>query len=84
MTYHDALVAWCSQSTSRQFERDLKLMSKRGKRMSKMLEAMELLRLEEPLPERFEDHKLSGDYIGRRECPIESDWLLVYRYIQQR
>ncbi len=25
------------------------------------------------------DHKLSGNLIGRRDCHIESDWLLIYR-----
>jgi len=25
------------------------------------------------------DHKLIGEFAGRRECHIESDWLLVYK-----
>ncbi len=25
------------------------------------------------------DHKLIGNYAGRRECHIESDWFLVYK-----
>ena len=25
------------------------------------------------------DHKLIGNYVGRRECHIESDWLLIYK-----
>ena len=25
------------------------------------------------------DHRLLGNYLGRRECHIESDWLLVYK-----
>jgi mRNA interferase YafQ len=49
--------------------------------MSNMLDVMELLRLEESLPIRCHDHKLSGDYLGCRECHVEPDWLLVYRYI---
>jgi len=23
------------------------------------------------------DHQLTGDYVGRRECHIEADWLLI-------
>jgi len=25
------------------------------------------------------DHKLSGKLVGRRDCHIESDWVLIYR-----
>ena len=30
----------------------------------------------------YRDHALSGDYIGFRECHIQSDWLLLY-YIDE-
>ncbi|CDX03942.1 Plasmid stabilisation system protein [Desulfitobacterium hafniense] len=33
----------------------------------------------EPLPETNRDHALSGNWIGHRECHVQSDWLLVYR-----
>nr|VFJ63553.1 MAG: addiction module toxin component, YafQ family/addiction module toxin, RelE/StbE family [Candidatus Kentron sp. FW] len=33
----------------------------------------------EPLDAIYRDHRLVGNFIGRRECHIESDWLLVYR-----
>ena len=32
-----------------------------------------------PLPIENKDHPLKGDYIGYRECHIQSDWLLIYR-----
>jgi mRNA interferase YafQ len=25
------------------------------------------------------DHRLVGNYAGRRECHLESDWLLIYK-----
>jgi hypothetical protein len=25
------------------------------------------------------DHKLTGNFVGRRDCHIESDWLMIYR-----
>jgi len=28
---------------------------------------------------KYRDHALKGNYIGRRECHISSDWLLIYR-----
>ena len=39
-----------------------------------------LLAQEKPLPASCRDHKLKGSYAGTRECHLESDWLLVYRY----
>lgn len=27
----------------------------------------------------YRDHQLVGNYMGRRECHIESDWLLIYK-----
>ena len=32
----------------------------------------------QPLPEKFRDHDLTGNYKGCRECHILPDWLLVY------
>lgn len=34
----------------------------------------------ESLDPKYKDHPLTGDWIGHRECHIQSDWLLVYRY----
>lgn len=34
----------------------------------------------EPLDPRHKDHPLSGEGSGHRECHIQPDWLLIYRY----
>jgi len=34
---------------------------------------------EEDLPIEVRDHKLIGNYQGRRECHITGDWLLIYK-----
>jgi mRNA interferase YafQ len=34
---------------------------------------------QEVLDPRHRDHKLSGNWIGRRDCHIEPDWLLIYQ-----
>ena len=34
----------------------------------------------ESLDPKYKDHPLTGNWIGHRECHIQSDWLLVYRY----
>jgi len=28
---------------------------------------------------KYKDHNLIGNFIGRRECHIEPDWLLIYK-----
>ena len=33
----------------------------------------------EELPKENRDHALSGNWLGYRECHIQSDWLLIYR-----
>jgi mRNA interferase YafQ len=63
---------------STQFKRDYKLAKKRGKNLSKLTDIMDKLMNEEVLAPKYKDHKLTGDYIGCRECHIEPDWLLVY------
>jgi mRNA interferase YafQ len=63
---------------SKQFERDVKRAKKRGKMMEKLKAAIEVLASDNSLPPQYQDHKLAGEYIGRRECHLEPDWLLVY------
>ena len=64
-----------------QFERDLRLMQRRGKNTGKLKTILTALINEEPLPERQRDHLLVGNYTGRRECHVEPDWLLIYKLI---
>lgn len=47
--------------------------------MEKLKEAIILLASESPLPARYRDHALIGNYQGHRECHIEPDWLLIYK-----
>ena len=65
---------------SRQFERDLKRIRKRGKNPEKLKIIVRTLLAEEALDPIHRDHKLIGNWQGRRECHIESDWLLIYKY----
>lgn len=64
---------------SGRFRRDVKLMRKRGKDMSKLRNVLTLLLAAAPLPASFKDHALTGDWKGHRDCHIEPDWLLIYR-----
>ena len=61
------------------FSKDVKLALKRGKNINKLKEAIELLSTNSVLPIKYKDHSLIGNYIGRRECHIEPDWLMIYK-----
>ena len=62
-----------------QFERDLRLLQRRGKDIEKLKQVLTALINEEPLAERYRDHPLKGNYKNRRECHLEPDWLLIYK-----
>ena len=62
-----------------QFERDLRLLQRRGKDIEKLKAVLAALINEEPLAERYRDHQLKGNYKNRRECHLEPDWLLIYK-----
>jgi len=63
---------------TKQFERDTKQIKKRGKNLEKLKIIIRSLVAEEELDSIHRDHKLIGNWKGRRECHIESDWLLIY------
>lgn len=68
-----------SPNYTRQFEKDVKRMQKRGKDGQKLRSVLSSLIAAEPLAARYRDHALIGNYRGRRECHIEPDWLLIYK-----
>ncbi|MEE8583433.1 MAG: type II toxin-antitoxin system YafQ family toxin [Acidobacteriota bacterium] len=64
---------------TRQFEKDLKRCQRRGKNLDKFKILARTLLAGEPLDPLHRDHKLVGNYTGRRDCHIESDWVLIYK-----
>ena len=64
---------------TRQFEGDVKRMKRRGKNLEKLKIVIRSLVAEETLDPIHRDHKLIGNWLGRGECHIESDWLLIYK-----
>ena len=64
---------------SSQFKRDFKLIKKRGYDISLFEDVLKLLVHNKPLPEKYLDHQLIGNYKGYRECHITPDWLLIYK-----
>lgn len=61
------------------FKKDYKRMLKRGHNPQHLKDVLNILVEQKPLPEKYKDHGLSGNYAGYRECHIESDWLLIYK-----
>ena len=64
---------------TKQFAKDVKKAQKRGKNLNKFKIIAEVLLREEKLDGIHKDHRLVENYVGRRECHIESDWLLIYK-----
>jgi len=64
---------------TKQFKKDMK----RGQRQNRNIEQFKLIARKllagQVLDPIFRDHTLTGNYKGRRECHIESDWLLIYK-----
>lgn len=60
-------------------KKDTKLMKKRGKDLSKLVNVLSLLASGSTLPVQHRDHQLTGNLQDFRECHIEPDWLLMYQ-----
>ena len=65
-------------------KRDVKLMVKRGKDISKLTAVLSLLADRKKIPEKYRDHQLSGNLCDFRECHIENDWLLMYQIFDDK
>lgn len=64
---------------TKQFEKDVKRCARRGKNMEKFKILARTLLSGNPLDAIHRDHKLAGNLVGRRDCHVESDWVLIYR-----
>ncbi len=62
-----------------QFKKDYKRAIKRGRNIRLLKDVVASLAQGEALPPQNEDHPLTGDWAGSRECHIQPDWLLIYR-----
>ena len=60
-------------------KRDIKRASKQGKNIDLLFEVVDKLSEGIELEPKYRDHKLSGNYEGKRECHIEPDFLLIYQ-----
>jgi mRNA interferase YafQ len=65
--------------TTTRFEKDYKKALKSGREMARLKRVMTWIACEQLLPPELRDHKLIGNYQGRRECHLAGDWLLIYK-----
>ncbi|MBI2441560.1 MAG: type II toxin-antitoxin system YafQ family toxin [Lentisphaerae bacterium] len=69
---------------TRQFEKDMKRARRRGKNLEKFKIVVRTLLAGQRLDPIHRDHRLVGNYVGRRDCHIESDWVLIYKIESHR
>lgn len=69
---------------SAKFKKSLRKVLKQGKNLEKLEKIIFKLANKEELELKYRNHNLVNDkkFKGCKECHIESDWLLVYKYIE--
>ena len=60
------------------FQKDLKLIAKRGYQLDLLAAVIKTLAAGKMLADNYKDHPLKGNYASCRECHITPDWLLIY------
>jgi mRNA interferase YafQ len=60
------------------FKKEFKNAIRRGLNPAPFEFVVDELANQRPLPEKYRDHSLTGEYEGFRECHIQPDWLLIY------
>ena len=65
--------------TTKQFEKDVRLMKRRGYDISLLTSIIKRLAQGEILPSRYRDYALTGNWSSYREAHIKPDWLLIYK-----
>lgn len=70
-------------NSSGKFKKDLKTCVKRGYDLQLLEAVIDILRIPDKLPIQNRDHFLKGEYLGRKECHITPDWLLIYEIYEE-
>lgn len=59
--------------TTKVFDKDYKLLKKRGYNLNLIKEVIEMLADEKEFPQKYKNHQLIGNYAGFMECHIRPD-----------
>ena len=65
-------------------KKDIKRASKQGKNIDLLFEVVDRLSEGEVLEPKYKDHKLSGEYEGKRECHINQISYLFTKYAKKK
>ncbi len=65
-------------SRTNQFKKDVKRAESRGWALTKLKTVLDLLIDEKPLPPKYKNHPLRGNWVGSLDCHIRPDWILIY------
>ncbi len=63
---------------STQYKKDLKRIQNNPKKAEALLEVLNMLKNEIPIPDEYKPHMLTNDYAGCMECHIQGDFLLIW------
>jgi len=64
---------------TKSFKKQFRLMKKRGMNLDKLIEVMDMIINEHPLPPERNNHPLHGSWEGSFDCHIQNDWVLIYK-----
>ena len=69
--------------STKQFDKELKKVNKHGKDLKKLEFVVNVLANGEELDAKYRNHRLIDNkyYKDCYECHIETDWLLIYKYL---
>ena len=72
--------------TTKKFKQQYRKLLKQGKDTNKLIKVVKKLANKEIKKEKYKDHNLINNkyYNNCRECHIEPDWLLIYKYIEEK
>jgi mRNA interferase YafQ len=62
------------------FKKDYKAIQKRKYDIELLKSTIVSLASNKALPQNYNTHRLSGNYVDCWECHIKPDWLLIWRY----
>jgi mRNA interferase YafQ len=60
------------------FKKDFKKLESSRKNLDELKTVIGLLQKSEKLDPTYHDHELKGQWKGKRDCHIQSNWLLIY------
>lgn len=64
---------------TKRFQKDIKLLQKRGYKLDVLKKAIETLEKDGILPVLNKPHRLSGNFSGFMEAHLRADWLLIWK-----